>query len=57
MNHTINFDGDFVSQEEMHLIETKHAILEKLRLKFGAIEANKAKEIIPIQRDTARPQI
>jgi hypothetical protein len=57
MNHTINFDGDFVSQEELHLIETKHAILEKLRLKFGAIEANKAKEIIPIERDTARPQI
>ena len=35
MAYTINLDDDFVGAEELQLLKTKHAILEKLRVRFG----------------------
>ena len=37
MAYTINFDRDFVAAEELQLIKTKEAILEKLRARFGEV--------------------
>jgi|GEM_PF-3630277 len=41
MAHTINFDEDFIAAEELELIKTKQAILEKLRVRFGDFSGNK----------------
>jgi hypothetical protein len=35
MAQTINFDEDFLPAEEMKSIQTKQAILAKLRVRFG----------------------
>ena len=35
MAYTINLHDDFISAEELRLMETKQAILEKLRARFG----------------------
>jgi hypothetical protein len=51
MAYTINFEHDFVGAEELQLLKTKQAILEKLRVKFG--EAAKAKAAAP-QPDSAK---
>ena len=41
MAHTINFDEDSIAAEELELIKTKQAILEKLRVRFGDFPGNK----------------
>jgi hypothetical protein len=35
MAYTIHFEHDFVGAEELQLLKTKQAILEKLRVRFG----------------------
>jgi len=35
MAYTIKLDEEFISTDELQLIRTKHAILEKLRGRFG----------------------
>ena len=35
MAYTINLDDDCVSAEELQLMKTKQAILDKLRVRFG----------------------
>jgi hypothetical protein len=35
MGYMIHFDDDSVDTDELKLIETKKAILEKLRVRFG----------------------
>jgi len=35
MAYTINLDDDFINAEELQLMKTKQAILEKLRVHFG----------------------
>ena len=35
MGYMIHFDEDIVGTDELKLIETKKAILEKLRVRFG----------------------
>lgn len=35
MGYMIHFDKDIVSADELKLIETKKAILEKLRVRYG----------------------
>jgi hypothetical protein len=37
MAYTIQLDDDFVGGEELELLKTKQAILEKLRVRFGEI--------------------
>jgi len=37
MAHTINLDDDFIGAEELELMKTKQAILEKLRVRFGEV--------------------
>ena len=39
MAQTINFDEDFLPAEEMKSIQTKQAILAKLRVRFGEMPA------------------
>ena len=38
MAYTIDYDDGCVTAEELHLMKTKHAILEKLRDRFGDYE-------------------
>ena len=35
MGYMIHFDEDIVGADELELIETKKAIMEKLRVRFG----------------------
>jgi hypothetical protein len=35
MAYIINLDDDIVGTEELQLLKTKHAILEKLRVRFA----------------------
>jgi len=42
MAQTINFDDDFLPAEEMKSIQTKQAILAKLRVRFGEVSAGNA---------------
>jgi len=35
MAYIINLDDDFISAEELQLMKTKQAILDKLRVQFG----------------------
>jgi len=35
MGHMIHFDREIVGADELRLIETKKAILEKLKVRFG----------------------
>ena len=37
MAYTINLDDDFIGAEELELMKTKQAILEKLRVRFGEV--------------------
>jgi hypothetical protein len=37
MAYTFNLDDDFLGAEELQLMKTKQAILEKLRVRFGEI--------------------
>jgi hypothetical protein len=52
----INFDEDPISNEELRLLETKQAILKKLRMKFGERDENKRSTMIPSQ-DAAHPRM
>jgi hypothetical protein len=38
MSHTINFDEDFIADDELRVLETKNAILKKLRLRFSMLD-------------------
>jgi len=49
MGYMIHFDEDIVGAEELKLIETKKAILEKLRVRYGF-------EYIPNRHAFAAPQ-
>jgi len=49
MTHTINFDEDFIADEELRLLETKQAILKKLRVNFGERDENRGRTMIPRQ--------
>ena len=42
MAYTINFEHDFVGAEELQLLKTKQAILEKLRVRFAEVARAKA---------------
>jgi len=37
MAYTINLDDDVLGAEELELMKTKQAILEKLRVRFGEV--------------------
>jgi hypothetical protein len=41
MAQTINLDDDFIAADELKLLQTKQSILEKLRVRFAALPANK----------------
>ena len=59
MAYTINIDGESVSKEELDLLRTKQAILEKLHVRFSEMPnppawygaPNGATETQPIQRN------
>ena len=38
---TIKLDDDFISAEDLQLLKTKHAILDKLRVRFGEFAGRK----------------
>jgi hypothetical protein len=50
MSHTINFDEDFIADDELRLLETKNAILKKLRLRFSMLDESSGCAIITGQR-------
>jgi len=41
MTGRINFDEGLIADDDMRLLETKHAILRKLRMRFSKLEHNK----------------
>lgn len=45
MTGTINFTDGCIAGDELRLLETKHAILEKLRVRFGKLDENKRFEM------------
>lgn len=62
MGYMIHFNEDIVGADELKLIETKKAILEKLRVRYGfdyaanpkalAVAQTAAPQVMPISRTT-----
>jgi len=46
MTGTINFADGFIADEELRLLETKHAILKKLRVRFSKLDETKGRGLI-----------
>jgi hypothetical protein len=49
MAYTIDFEDDFVGTEDLQLLKTKQAILEKLRRRFG--EETNTERLAAAQRE------
>jgi hypothetical protein len=49
MAYTIDFEDDFVGTEDLQLLKTKQAILEKLRRRFG--EETNTERVAAAQRE------
>lgn len=46
MTGTINFEDGFISDEELRLLEIKHAMLKKLRVRFSKLDENKGRGLV-----------
>ena len=54
MGYMIHFDEDSVGADELKLLETKKAILEKLRVRFGVGDITSPNVLAAAQTATAK---
>jgi hypothetical protein len=46
MANTINFDEDFIGEDDLRLLKIKHAIFNKLRVRFSELAGNNGRAAI-----------